>query len=142
MAKNRQYNNPYESKTQQYSTYRYLSKRYPDKSNEEIKDIVDNWNYKYKRHYTKCNKALDNTNGKPAYKDLEYPTHDPNGIIKTDERYIYYIDKVWSKGQDKYLSIMNSSKGKYILLWKRFGKDRTTPGERKYEKYYINVSNL
>ena len=139
MAKNRQYNNPYPSKTQQYSTYRYLSKRYPDKSNEEIKDIVDNWNYKYKRHYTKCNKTLDNTNGKIAYKDLEYPTHDPNGIIKSDERYVYYKDKVWSKGQDRYLKPIKDSKGMYVLLWTKFCYTPKLEGERKYEKYYINT---
>lgn len=135
----RKYNNPYSSGTQKYSTYRYFCKKYPEKSYEEIKQITDNWSYIHKRHYTKSNKSLDNTNGKKTYGDLEYPTHDPNGIIKSDERYIYYNDKVWSKGQDRYLKPINDSKGKYVLLWTRFSYTPRLDGERKYEKYYIKT---
>jgi len=139
MAKNKQFNNPYMSGTQQYNTYRYFCKAYPNKSYEEIKYIVDNWSYKTKRHYTKHNKSFDNTNGKPTYKELEYPTYDPNGIIKSDIRYVYYKDKVWSKGQDRYLKPINDSKGTYVLLWTRFSYSPRLDGERKYEKYYIKT---
>lgn len=132
------YNNPYDTKTKHYSTYRYFCKKYPDKSYEEIKQITENnWGNNTKRHYTTHTKSFDNTNGKPTYQELPYPTHNPNGIIKSDERYIYYIDKVWSKGQDRYLKPIKDSKGLYCLLWTRFSYTPRLDGERKYEKYYI-----
>lgn len=133
MAKKRQYDNPYISGTQQYNTYRYFCKKYPEKSYEEIKNIVDNWSYKHKCHYSKYPKCNNNTSGKPTYKELEYPTYDQDGIIEIDERYVYYVDKVWSKGQDRYLKPMNSSKGQYLLLY-----NKDTNDNRKYRKYYIN----
>ena len=137
MAKTRQYDNPYISGTQQYNTYRYFCKKFPDKSYEEIKNIVDNWSYKYKCHYSKYPKCNNNTSGKPTYKELEYPTYDQDGIIKSDNRYVYYKDKVWSKGQDKYLMPKTDSQGTHVLLWSRFSYTPRLDGERKYLKYYF-----
>ena len=69
----KQFNNPYECNTPQYNSYRYLCKNYPDKSYDVIKKIVDDRNYNYQNHYGSHAKRGDNTIGKPAYKDLEYP---------------------------------------------------------------------
>jgi hypothetical protein len=66
-----------------------------------------------------------------------YPDYEKNGIIKEDKLYIYYINKVWSKSQSKYLKPLDSRKGKYINLIDTTIYNNNPP--YKYVKYPITT---
>ncbi len=154
MAKNqyvngRMYNNPYLSsennkeERQKYFTFRHFTKKYPNTlSREEIIKLCENRDYKRYEIYRNedvVRKRLATMNKNLVVKrekgeiGFYYPVSDKEGILEENKRYILYKDKVWSKGQDRYLKPITNSKGIYCLLY-------TSPAdeERRYEKYYIS----
>lgn len=56
--------------------------------------------------------------------------YDPDGIVKIDEWYVFYVDKIYSKSQNKYLIPKESTKyGKHCRLFS---------GTHKHEIYKLN----
>lgn len=153
---NRMYDNPYgasprdPTEKRKYHTFRHFTLRFPNMSKEEkIKICEDESRYKKYSHIKDPitqNKRL-NTIKRNCGNNYIYETSDPNGIIKTNDRYIFYKDKVWSKSQDRYLKPITDSKGRYVLIYNcnyryvnkkciNINPDKST---RVYEKYYINT---
>jgi len=125
------FGNPYKSngdkrQRQQYSTFRHYSKR--GFNYETVIQICENRDYNNTSHHKSTSgqlKRIENTEKnwdtkEKIYRFKElcvYPTYDDIGIIKSDDAYIYYKDKVWSIAQAKYLIHKTNSKGRYCLLY-------------------------
>lgn len=143
------YDNPYLSspnnklERQKYYTFRHFTKKYPNKlSRDEIIKICENRDYERYEIYRNeevVRKRLATMNKNIRMNQTEtfdhsYPEADKEGILEENKRYILYKDKVWSKGQDRYLKPITNSKGIYCLLYTRLSDN-----ERRYEKYYITA---
>ena len=121
--------NPYNKKTetQKWQRFYYYSRTYYVEDIQELLAICEEGKYthiaefrkKNKPRKKKENKTLDIRTYEQLNKtviDKDYPTPDKNGILKQDDRYIFYKDKVWSKLRDKYLNQQwNSSKKQYYV---------------------------
>ena len=153
---NRKYDNPYCSsprdptEKRKYHTFRYFTLRFPNMSKEEKIKISENES-RYKKYSHIKDPITQNkrliTIRRNYGNNYIYETSDPNGIIKTNDRYIFYKDKVWSKSQDRYLKPITNSKGHYVLIYNcnyryvnrkciNINPDKST---RMYEKYYIHL---
>ena len=126
------YNNPFHSKKERYKFNGYyyatkIKKLDHDKAIEYAE--LDN-TYSRKKYLNEQPGTRPANNLKHlTYKDLPYPTYDKEGIIKEDDNYVYYKDKIWSKTYDKYLANYYTSKSTYILY--------RDPIDNKFKRYII-----
>ena len=126
------YNNPFSSKTQRYKYegYYYATKIKNLDHDRAIEYAELNNKFSRKKYLNQMPSTRKPNNIKHlTYKDLEYPKHDENGIIREDQYYIYYKDKIWSKSYDKYLANYYTSKSTYILY--------RDPSDKRFKRYII-----
>ena len=126
------FGNPYKytgagkRQTQQYSTFRYYTNR--GFNYEKVIEICENRDYDNTCHYRSTSgqiKRIETTKKNWDTKEKiyrfeklsVYPQYDDIGIIKSDNAYIYYRDKVWSIAQARYLIHKTNRKGTYCLLY-------------------------
>ena len=138
----RQLNNPYSAtrfdkkESSKYHTFRHFRKKFPEKSIEDIIEICENRNDRtHLASYTRTHKHTQADISYTTVIDKTYPTFDTENILEKTPHYIFYKDKVWSVGQDRYLKPITSSKGKYCYIYTSIN---SINNPRRYEKYYIS----
>lgn len=124
--------NPFHSKNEKYkyNGYRYAMevKSLDHDKAVEYGNLTNTYDRKKYLNEPPRSRKANNIDSK-TYVDLEYPTYDKEGIISIDDYYIYYKDKVWSKSFDKYLSLLTTSKSKYVMI--------RDPVSRKHRRHIL-----
>ena len=126
------YTNPYSSRSERYkySGYYYATRIKKLDHDKAIEYAECNDTFSRKKYLNEMPSSRPANNiDKPTYKDLPYPTHDKEGIIKEDKYYIYYQDRMWSKSYDKWMALHYTNKSTYILY--------RDPSDKTFKRYVI-----
>lgn len=145
--------NPYNRNTDKnkWNRFYYYNKTYYVEDIQELLAICEEgksnhiaqFRKKNKPRKKKENKTLDIRTYEQLNKtiiDKDYPTPDKKGILKQDDRYIFYVDKVWSKLRDRYLNPQwNEGKGQFYvaLSYKVENKDNKKYVDKNGNSYNI-----
>tara|TARA_R110000822_G_scaffold7668_4_gene31283 strand:- start:506 stop:985 length:480 start_codon:yes stop_codon:yes gene_type:complete len=144
------YNNPYSTLCKKYYTFRYLCEKHSYLSFDEKWQWCENRNYNDKIHLPRRPKSIptekirepkyslindiDNPNASGIY-GITYPKID---ILRIDDTYVYYKDKIWSRHMDRFLKSKEDKNGRYVLKYSQTdGKYVNGKTKYVYVKYYF-----